>query len=208
MARLHRRYRKKKHKKNPGEPRAPRANPPLLVDLAEFVGPGFAAFAATRFGTRIAATQIAKRKPTWGKHAGALASVGAFFAAWLLAHRIKMLARYHTPIAVGAAIAALQSLIQLYVPRLGWMVADASPELAAGSAPTTTTAPQALPPEFEYVDDDPSAYVYNDSYNAGRYGTQSAPKPVAPQSSAASNDDIDIDLDEGQAQDMGIFGGG
>ena len=133
MARLHRRYKHRRSRRSGSDP-APRRNPPLFADLAEWVGPGFAGFAATRFATRVAATQIAKRKPSWGKHVGAGVSVGAFLAAWFLAHRVRWLAKYHTPITVGAAIAALQSIIQLYIPRLGWMLADATPELAAGSA--------------------------------------------------------------------------
>ena len=201
MGRLHRRYRKRKARES-----APRHNPPLIQELAEFIGPGFAAFAATRFGTRLAAQTIAKKKPTWGKHAGALASVGAFFAAWLLAHRLKWLAKYHTPIAVGAAIAAIQSLIQLYIPKLGWMVADASPELAA--PPVATAAkPAPLPAGLEYVDDDPNAYTYNDAYDAGVHTPSNS--GLTPTQSAPDEEVIDIDLDEGQEAEMqgvGIFG--
>ena len=97
-SKLHRRYRKRRNPDSSG----PRANPPLFTELAEFIGPGFAGFAATRFATYLAATQVAKRKPTWGKPAGAAVSIGAFLAAWLLAHRWKWLAKYQTPIVVGA----------------------------------------------------------------------------------------------------------
>src|SRR5262245_51488797 len=76
-------------------------NPPLLTDILEFVGPGFGSFAATRFLTRLATSQIAQRKPSWGKHAGALASAGSFFAAWFLGHKVRWLERWHTPIVVG-----------------------------------------------------------------------------------------------------------
>jgi hypothetical protein len=197
MARLHKRYR---HRRKSREGSAPRRNPPLITELGEWIGPGFAAFAATRFGTRIAATQIAKKKPSWAKHAGAIASVAAFAAAWLLAHRVKFLAKYHTPIAVGAGIAALQSLIQLYVPKLGWMVADATPEIAHTPAPAQ---PQ-LPANFELLDDDPSIYTYNDAYDAGRYAGSTSPtgmtSGVAP---AVPDDDLDIDL-EGEDQMMSV----
>lgn len=181
----------------------------MIQELAEFIGPGFVAFAATRFGTRIAAQTIAKKKPAWGKHAGAIASVGAFVAAWLLAHRLKWLAKYHTPIAVGAGIAALQSLIQLYIPKLGWMVADASPELGTAVAQQQMTAakPAALPAGLEYIDEDPAAYAYNDSYDAGRYAPSNS--GLQPTQSAPDEELIDIDLDEGQEAEMqgvGIFG--
>lgn len=213
MARIHRRYRKKKKpRKNPSES-GPRHNPTSFSDIIEYAGPGFAAFAATRFGTRVIATQVAKRKPSLGKHAGAIASVGAFFAAWLLAHRVKWLAKYHTPIVVGAAIAGLQSLIQLYVPRLGWMVADASPELASTSQQQQQQAamPQQAPGDFEFVDEDPAMYTYNDSYDPGRYGQQTAgqrPQHTPPtQDKPPTVDDLmDMESETDEAQTMGIFG--
>lgn len=207
MGKLHRRYKHRKHKRNP-DSGSPRSNPPLLMDLAEFIGPGFAAFAATRFGTRIAATQIAKRKPSWGKHAGALASVGAFLAAWLLAHRVKFLAKYSTPIAVGAGIAAAQSIIQLYIPKLGWMVADASPEIATAAAtPTQLPAgsPQPvgrLPADMEYVDEDPAQYTWNDSYDAGRNTTPAHAQQQAQQTPVDEMMDVDLD-EEMQSQGWG-----
>lgn len=194
MGRLHRRYRKRRQSES-----APRRNPPMIMELLEFIGPGFAAFGLTRLGTRIAAQSIAKRKPSWGKHAGALASVGAFLSAWLLANRVKMLERYHTPIAVGAGIAALQSLVQLYIPKLGWMVADASPELeaAATQQAVAAAAPPQLPDDLEYVDEDPDLYSsYADPDAAGRYATG------APQAAHVPDD---ADLDEAM-QGLGAFG--
>lgn len=207
MARLHRRYGKRK-KRNPSSD-GPKRNPPLITDIAEFAVPGFVAFAATRFGTRVAATQIAKRKPSWGKHAGALASVGAFLAAWLLAHRWKWLAKYHTPVAVGSAIAAAQSLIQLYIPKLGWIVADATPELGSARPQQLqqgggTTG--GLPAGLSYVDENPGDYTYNDSYDAGVESTTTSAAPAAP-GSANEADLIDMDFEPEEAQPMGIFGG-
>ncbi len=208
MARINRRYRKKKKSSSSD---GPRSNPTALADIAEFVGPGFAAFAVTRFGTRVITTQVAKHKPSLGKHAGALASVGAFFAAWLLAHRWKLLAKYHTPIVVGAAIAGLQSLIQLYIPRLGWMVADATPELNAVPANGTPSAQAGIPDDFEVVDEDPAAYTYNDSYDPGRYGTTTAgtaQQHQPPKPGGVSGDDlVDLEMETDDAQTMGIFGG-
>lgn len=189
MARVQRRYRKKK--KNPSSP-APRGNPTAAVDILESAAPAFAAFAATRFGTRIASQVVAKHKPSLGKHAGALASVGAFFAAWLLAHRVKWLHKHHTPIVVGSAIAALQSLIQIYIPRLGWMVSDATPELAAGQ----TQQQQLSGPDVEVLDEDPSMYTYNDAYDSGRYQNTGPQRQYTPPggpgigSATSTGDDI------------------
>jgi hypothetical protein len=200
MGRLHRRYRSRRS--SSGESPSPRRNPPLLVDLAEFIGPGFAAFAATRFGTRIATQMIAKHRPSWGKHAGALASIASFVAAWQLAHRVKMLEKYATPVAVGAGIAAAQSLIQLYIPQLGWMVSDASPTVAPAVA--AAPAPVQLPAGLEPVDEDPAIYVDADAYDAAGIH---APDMGMPQASVPDEMIEEIDL-EGQAADMqgvGIF---
>jgi hypothetical protein len=208
MARIHRRFKKKK--KNPGSSSTTR-NPTAIGDIVEFVGPGFAAFAATRFGTRVIATQAAKYKPGLGKHAGALASVGAFFAAWLLAHRVKWLHKYHTPIVVGAAIAALQSLIQLYIPRLGWMVADATPELVAAR-----TEPAVPLEDFEDTDENPEDYTYNDSYDPGRHGTTTAgtqqqhrpPGAAGPGATSTGDDIMDFEMQAEEDPNMGgIFQG-
>ncbi len=198
--RLHKRYGRKRN----GDGGGFKSNPPLLTDLAEFVGPGFAAFAATRFVTRVAAVQLAKKKPSWGKHAGAVASVASFLAAWFGAHRIKFTEKYHTPIVVGSAIAMFQSLIQLYIPKLGWMLADASPEIAELKVGGTVQRAQ-LPADLEYVDDeDPNAYTYNDSYDPGRYakngtgaGTTAAPSSAA--NKVAAEEDMLADL--GLAED-------
>ena len=181
--RLHKRYRR-----NPET--SSRSNPPLFTDLAEFIGPGFASFAATRLLTRIAATQLAKRKPSWGKHAGALTSIASFLALWWGAHRVKWLEKYHTPLVVGSGIAALQSVLQLYVPKLGWMVSDATPQIAEDQGLHLDSEGNAkLVAGVEYLDEDPDEYNYNDAYDPG------VTKPPQQASSAkASDDEIINDL--------------
>ena len=160
-SRLHKRY-----SKNPG----PKHNPPLFTDLMEYVIPGFGGFAATRFLTRVAATQVAQRAPSWAKHAGAIASLGSFTAAWFLAHKWKWLARWHTPIVVGSALATIQSLIQLYVPMLGWVVSDATPEIAAASSQSLSAQDHQLAQhQLQPTDEDPNEFMYDDLYDAGRH---------------------------------------
>lgn len=199
--RLHRRY--KKTRRESGGDGGFRRNPPLVSDLAEFIAPGFAGFAATRLLTRIAAVQLAKKKPSWGKHAGAVTSIASFLLAWWGAGRFKYTAKHSTPIVVGSALAALQSLIQLYIPKLGWLIADASPDIndLRLSSPQT---PQ-LPPDLEYVDDeDPNEFVYNDSYDPGRYATSSggAGTTAAPAGTAArAKQEEDMLSDLGLAED-------
>lgn len=220
--RMHKRFgKRRRHHDNP----SPKRNPPLLTDVAEFILPGFAGFAATRFLTRIAATQIEKRKPSWGKHAGALASLASFFSAWFLAHRSKFLEKYHTPLVVGSGIAALQSIIQLYIPRVGWMVSDATPEMLETAVdPTQVASGNGVTPAqltaagFNLTDDDPQDYQYNDSYDAGIFskngnGHHHQRPPVsssgAPQQSPpATTDDDDIlsELDASTPQGAGVGG--
>jgi len=207
-SRLHRRYVKKTFK----------ANPPLFTDLVEFVVPGFGGFAATRFVTRTAMTQVAQRAPSWGKHAGAVASVGSFLAAWFLAHKWKWLERWHTPIVVGSAIAAGQSLLQIYAPNLlGWIVSDATPELAAGTAQTALTAPdqQLAQLHLQPTNEDPNEFTYNDSYDAGRYSGQQGPgsmkvgpMPPAnqPVQSPPATDGSDLAIDDAiGTANLGVF---
>lgn len=138
-----------------------------MTDLAEFIGPGFAGFAVTRFATKVMTEQIAKRKPSWGKHAGAATAIASFLSAWFLAHKVKFLEKYHTPIVVGSAIAALQSVIQLYIPMLGWMLADPTAKPAIGPS-DDLSLPQLRSAGLRPTSYDPNEYMYNDAFDAGR----------------------------------------
>jgi len=193
----------------------PRHNPPLLTDLAEFALPGFAGFAGSRFLTRVAATQVEQRFPTWGKHAGAVASVGAFLASWFLAHKWKWLEKYHTPIVVGSAIATLQSLIQLYLPSMGWMVSDATPELASAAASQLDASQMPAPHlNLQPMNVDPNEYTYDDRYDAGRFspvhhphasGAQADAGTSTPTDQSMSEDDLAINDAIGQSANLGVF---
>lgn len=212
--RLHRRYKRKNRRSS--EDRAPRSNPLVWTELAEFVGPGFAGFAATRVLTRFATVQIAKRKPAWAKHAGAIASIGSLAAAWFGAHRVKFLEKYQMPITVGAAIAAVQSLIQLYVPKLGWMISDASSEAQQNQLMAPQTQMQQIAAaKLAPTDENPDWYTYDESYNAGRYAKETSAQapdgapPSTPQArKVAAEEDLlaDLNLDDSAgAGNMGIF---
>lgn len=204
MARIARRYRKKP-KKNTSS--SSRSNPTAVGDVVEFVAPGFAAYAITRFGTRIAAQLVAKKKPSLGKHAGAITGIGVVAAVWLLAYRLKWLHKYHTPIVVGSALATIASLIQLYIPRLGWML-DVTGDAKQVAGPQVPQDVQVLEGE------DPENYVYDDRYDAGHHGTEtigSQPQyqpPTGSQSTSVTGDDLmDMEMETDDAQTMGIFGG-
>ena len=198
LAKLRRRHAK-------GNPEAT-ANPPLATDLVGYIVPGFAAFAATRFLTRVASVQIAKRWPRYAKHAGAVASIGSFAASWFGAHRVQALAKYHDAIVVGTGIATLQSLIQIYLPALGWVVSDATSEVAA--APTNAVESGSRPPQLRtnrvppvpdgFAETDANTWFsYNDSFEAGSRGNQQKAPPRSPMTSLDPDDDeVDDTLDE------------
>lgn len=195
----------------------PKRNPPLGTDVVGYIVPGFAAFAATRMVTRIAAAQIAKRSPKYAKHAGAIASAGSFAAAWFGAHRVKQLEVYHHPIVIGSGLAALQSLIQIYLPKLGWLLGDPTPAPAPKALPVASTQAK-LTAETQETELAPSGfretspaewYAYNDAFDAGSYkgkpqaAPEMAPTPDEPDTQISELlDNSDLQLDN---SDMGLF---
>lgn len=195
-------------KRLPGVPRrrkrmiaprlAPVRNPAVdWAETAKIIGIGFSGFAGARLLSRIAATQVEKRKPRWGRHAGAGTAVASFLAAAFFAKRWKVTAPYADELVFGSGLALLQTMVQTYIPQLGWMTADAAPELAAAAA--TATAPQTtgLLPSDEDEDSDEefvargggSWFSHNDAFDKGRYARAAQPRaqrPAAPVARAAA----------------------
>lgn len=197
----------------------PKRNPPLATDVAEYMLPGAVAFVAARVATRVAAMQIARRYPTAAKHAGALAAVGTFAAAWYGAHRVKSLEKYHHPIVIGTGLAAAQSLLQLYLPGIGKLVGEPLPTAlpAPASRPVAPQATQQIdvtaPTPTGFTPTTASEwYAYNDAYDAGIHRgkvevppAQANPPPAPdPQESQISEllDNSDLALDN---SDLGLF---
>lgn len=196
--------------------KTPKRNPPLTTDVAHYLLPGFAAFAAARVTTRVAAVQIAKRYPRAAKHAGAIAAVAAFAAAWLGAHRVKYLEKYHHPIVVGSGLAALQSLLQIYIPKINALIGDPLPSsmpmrsIATPVARQIPTSSQSTPDGFRPTTAS-DWYTYNDAYDAGGYKgkvevpvSQTNPPPGSdPQETQISDllDNSDLGLDN---SDLGL----
>lgn len=196
-----------------------RHNPPLATDVAEYMLPGAAAFVAARVATRIVATQIAKRYPRVAKHAGALAAVGTFAAAWLGAHRVKQLEKYHHPIVIGTGLAAAQSLLQIYLPSIGKLVGEPLP-VETKAIPSRPAAPQVMqqiavpaPTPAGFTPTTANEwYAYNDAFDAGSYrgkvevpAAQANPPPAPdPQEAQISDllDNSDLALDN---SDLGLF---
>jgi hypothetical protein len=143
---------------------SPSANPPLLTDLAEFIVPGFAGYAATRLLARVTYVQLSKKWPKASRHLAAGSGVGAFLASWYLLHHVERLKKYHTPATVGAAIAALQTIVQTYLPKFGWIVSDFQPTVGSVTSPMVAPKPTAAQiaaatAEIEAQDDEDDALV-------------------------------------------------
>lgn len=174
-----------------------------IKEVGEFLLPAFGAFVATRFGTRAVATTISNRWPTYAKHAGAIASLASFGAAWLAAHRVRMLERHAEALTIGAGIAAGQTLVQMYLPKLAWVVSDATPDLTDASSattqiPATTTDDPTGTGDFEVLDDSYGAQSWGASRDAGdpgAYRTPAAANKQRRQEQAAAQSAMDPDFD-------------
>lgn len=155
-------------------------NPPPMQDLMEFILPGFAGYAGTRMTSRIIHGVIIKKWPKLAKHASVLSTFGVAGAAWLAVHRIERIQQYHTPVVVGASIAAIQTAVQAYLPKYGWMVSD-------HNLNAQTPAQAALPPSVsaQLAAGNKAAAIYN-----------ALPPPISSLTSAQINDELD-DLDMG-----------
>lgn len=180
---------------------SPRSNPGIVADFTHVLLPGFAAYAATRFLQRVIYTIVQKRWPKYGKHAHAAAGLVAAGGVWWQGHRIKALAPYHDSIVSGAAIAAVQGVIQTYVPRLGWVVSDCKPEdvrgVGAGGAQQQMTAPSST---SAYNSGDPLDYLEDDMPRQGR----GRGAPVASPMDDVAADDGNVELDPDIAEELGV----
>jgi len=200
MSKIAVRSKKRRAKRNPSS--GPKSNPPLFTDLMQSVLPGLGGFAATRFGTRVAMAQVAKRWPKASKHAGAAVSLGMFLAAWFAGHKVKMLAKYHAQITVGAAIGAGVNLVQIYLPKIGWLFGDPT-QPALGASNPVLARRSALPDDLEEFTDDPKLYTYNSEYDAPAPSDDDGTTAAPPQ----SPDPLDALLDDDELA-SGVFSGG
>jgi hypothetical protein len=115
------RYRSKRPaKKNPITESA-------AVDLGMQVGAGFAGYTTTRFLMRAAYSQAVKRWPKLAKHIGVLTSAVGATGVYFGTKYWEKAEDYHYSATIGAGIAVLQSVLQTYVPGLGWIVSDMDP---------------------------------------------------------------------------------
>jgi hypothetical protein len=121
---------------------APKKNPGILEDTWDLVLPGFATYAATRLAGRVAYKMAVKRSPKLAKHVGALTPSLVAGLTWFAVHKIDRLDKYHHGAVIGSCIAAAQSLIQTYVPQVGWLLNDYHMnDMLPGHVPAQMTAP-------------------------------------------------------------------
>jgi hypothetical protein len=156
-------------------------NPPFWQDAVDVIAPGAIAYAGTRLVGRIAFKLAKKKSLTTAKHVGPWSSVAAAAAAWYAVHKIPSLEKYHTPVVVGATIAALQGLLQTYLPQYGWILND-------------------------YHLDDPLPGASQAAFVPGANGQPSAPSST-PESTPDDDDLADV-LDNGESADdlyTGVF---
>lgn len=162
------------------------------VETGKLVGVAFGGFAAGRLATRIVAVQVAKRKPTWAKHAGVAANALTFAAALFAARRWSKTKPYEMPLVLGTGLSLLQTVLQTYFPKLGWMVAETTPEQIAEASGQGQQLPGAqttgyLPDDDGDVGDGGDWSDFNDAYDQGRFarsaqpGNQPPPAPRPPQ---------------------------
>jgi hypothetical protein len=187
------------------------------------VGYGFGGFALSRFATRVTSVQVAKKWPTYARHAGVAAGIVTFLAAVFFAKRSKHTAHQAETLQIGTGLALAQTFIQTYFPTLGWVVADCTndqvAQAAAAQQVATPTSTGLLPDE----DDDDSWGGYNDAYDHGRHAQSAQPRPnAAPRQQAApaaqatrvathatgpakDDDDVDSILAELDDDNLGVF---
>lgn len=140
------RKRKSKKKKNPAPKKNATlvGNPAFWQDSYELILPGVVAYGGTRIAGRIAYRLARKKSPKLAKHVGPWTSVAVAGLAWYAVHKWETFAKYYTPVVVGATIAAIQGLVQTYLPQWGWVLNDYHMDDVLPSAPR---APEQVPGE-------------------------------------------------------------
>lgn len=120
--------RRRRRRKNPDDTPSRSRAKGEVIELATNIGAGFAGYAGTRLLSRMAYAQAVKRFPNASPYvhvaAAALGAAGVYFGTkhWSKAQD------YHESASIGAGIALLQTAIQTFVPKFGWIVADVTPD--------------------------------------------------------------------------------
>jgi hypothetical protein len=142
-------------------------------------------------------------------------------AAWLLAHRIPKIAKFHTPIIIGSSIAAVQSLVQTYLPQYGWLVGDITPEAHQVAAPPAQgglhgwDAPRRrrkrrmkpVGDEFDNLEQEAQQRADASSGGAGVMDDESD-QPIDPAAAPIMPEEWDIDAEAMEDENFGSLAGG
>lgn len=114
-------------RRNPNGTLAATSSPSItenLVDLAKPIAFGLASYTGVRLTGRIAFRLARKKSPGLARHLGPWASVAAALGAWAAAEKLESLQGNKTEIVIGAGIAAVQGLLQTYIPQYAWIMND------------------------------------------------------------------------------------
>lgn len=107
---------------------SPSKSSQLTSEIADFgirAGAGFAGYTANRFLSRAVFTTMAKKNPKLAKALAVAAGFGGAFGIHFAGEKIEKIADYKDEILLGAAIAAIQTAGQAYLPpRLNWIISD------------------------------------------------------------------------------------
>lgn len=181
--------------------RRKKSNPSQATEMAINIGAGFGGYAVTRFASRMAYSQLVKKYPDASKHiqvaASALGAAGVYFGTryW------KKVDDYHEAASIGAGIALLQTAVQAWFPKYGWIVSDANAEQYGAKkkrelpdADMTTLLPAA--PEHE-LGPAPEANFDIDAFLADHSELEAVPIGQAPAvEEPEADDDMSFDDDD------------
>jgi len=78
--------------------------------------------------SRVAYSQIVNRRPGAAEHVAAGAGILAAALVYAVTRYWPRAKSYHESATIGAAIAAIQVIIQTYAPKIGWVICDVRPE--------------------------------------------------------------------------------
>lgn len=123
-----------------------------LTDAASLVLPGAGAYALSRVGGRVTYGLVAKKNPKVARHVGPLGSIAVWAGMWFASTKSEWLSQYTLPIVVGGGIAAVQTLLQTYLPVYGWILSDYEFK-AAGKAKGKAPAAEEEEIDVEEVED-------------------------------------------------------
>ena len=151
-----------------------RKNPSKLEKTAYSLGAGFAGFGLTKFASRLAYAQTVRRWPKLANHAKVGTSIVTAVGAHFGSQYWSKSAEFTEEITIGAGVAAVQAIVQTYLPKFAWLVSDPlSSEYSPPPAAQTKPSPDlAMLDEFEEIGPD-----------------------LSPPSVEGFGDDDDIDLD-------------